>query len=137
MATPVHGKNTFVSVNGDDISGFTNSAELTLGTDAHDRTAFGDDDKRKFPGLNESSFSCEGWYDSTASGGTRDVFTTVRDGNAAVTVIHRPEGTGSTLPQNSFSAVLTSYVESNAVDDIVMWSAEFEVDGAVNQTAQA
>lgn len=137
MATPVHAKSTFVSVDGDDISSFTNSSELSYSAETHDITAYGNDAHAYTPGLNDATFSCEGWYDSTASTGTRGTLLATYQGNAAVTVIHRPEGTGSSLPQNSFSAVMTSYVETNAVDDIVMWSAEFQVSGDIDTTAQS
>jgi hypothetical protein len=58
-------------------------------------------------------------------------------GNAAVTILRQPEGTGTGLPQDSFSAILTSYVETNPVEEKISFSADFQVTGDVTTTAQA
>ena len=37
----VHGKNTFISLNGSDLSAFTNTSELGRTADSHDVTTYG------------------------------------------------------------------------------------------------
>jgi hypothetical protein len=52
------------------------------------------------------------------------------------TIIRRCEGTGTGKPQESFSAVITSYVETNPVADMVTWSCEATVSDSVTRTTQ-
>ena len=86
-------------------------------------------------GLTDSKFTMSGTYDSTAVTGPRAALNPLLA--TTVAVIRQPEGAGTGKPQDSFSAVLTGYVETNPVADMVKWSAEFQVSGAVNSTAQA
>lgn len=133
----IHGKNTFISVDGDDFSAYTNSSEFSKSTDTHETTAYGDDAKEHSPGLNDATFSMEGHYDSTASTGPRAALNAVYAGNVAVEIIRRPEGTGSSLPEDTFNAVLTTYAETSPVGDMVTWSAEWQVTGDVDPSPQS
>lgn len=132
----IHGKNTHVEVDSNDLSQYTNSSEFSYTADSHDTTHYGDDGHVFSPGLTNGTFTMSGTYDSTASTGPRAVLEPLI-GAEAVTVIRQPEGTGSSLPQDSFSGLLTSYTESNPVADMVTWSAEFQISGAVDSTAQS
>lgn len=134
----IHSKNTYISINAVDLSAYvTQSSELNKTTDTHEVTAYGNDFKAYAPGLIDGTFSCEGTYDSTASTGTRAALNAVHAGNVAVEIIRRPEGTGSSLPEDTFDAVMTSLVETSAVGDMIMWSAEFQISGDVDTTAQS
>jgi len=131
----VHGKNTFVSVGGTDLSDFTDSSELNRTADSHDTTTYGNDSHRKSGGLLDGKFTMSGTYDNTASTGPRAVLEPKLGTTTAV--VRQPEGTGAGKPQDSFNAVLVSYVETSPTADMVKWSAEFEIDGDVNSEAQA
>lgn len=132
----IHGKKTVFTVDGTDLSAYTNTSEFGKTTDTHDTSAYGDDAKEYSPGLNDATFTCGGHYDSTASTGPRAKLNSVYAGNAAVALLRQPEGAGGGLPQDSFNAILTSYVETNPVGDYIMWSADFQVTGDVDTTAQ-
>lgn len=131
-----HGKDTVLKVNSNDISQYTTESELSETTDTHESTTYGADDHGFDPGLNNGTFTCSGIYDSTASTGPRAVFKAVKALNAAVTVLRQDEGTGSGKPQDSFSGILTSYVQTNPVADMIKWKADFQITGAVNSAAQ-
>ena len=133
----IHGKDTFVSVDGDDLSAFTNTSEFTQTADSHDVTTYGKDGHVYQGGLTDGTFTMGGTYDSTASTGPRAVLNAILQAATAVTVIRQPEGTGSSLPQDSFSGLLTSYVETSPVADMVAWTAEFQISGDVNSAAQS
>lgn len=132
----IHGKNTVFKVNSNDISAYTSESEIPRATDTHDVTAYGASAHAFAPGLNSATATASGTYDSTASTGPRAVFLAVYAGNAAVTVIRQPEGTGSGKPQDSFSAILTGYTETNPVADMIKWKADFQVTGNITTTAQ-
>ena len=131
-----HGKDTFVSVGGADISTYCNNSELSRTGDSHDTTGYSPaGDAHEYEGgLVDGKFTCSGVYDSTAVTGPRAV---LEPKLATKTpVIRRPEGTGAGKPEDSFQGLLTSYVETSPVADMVTWSAEFQVSGAVTSAAQ-
>lgn len=131
-----HGKDTFVSVAGTDLSQYTMSSEFSRSVDTHDVTGYGSSSKSFIGGLTDATFSMEGNYNDTAGTGPRAVLNANVDGDA-IAIIRRPEGTGSGLPEDSFNAILTSYVETSPVADRVTWSAEFQVSGDVTSSTQA
>src|SRR5689334_4751670 len=112
-----HGKNTVVKVGSDDISPFTNSSELERGADDHDVTCYGADDHAYKGGLGNHTFKCSGIYDSTATTGTRDILAGTE--GTTVSITRQPEGTGAGKPQDAFSMVVTKYVETNPVADMI------------------
>jgi len=131
-----HGKSTYISIAGHDISVYCNTSNLERGSDSHDVTTygataheFGDD------ALTTASFSCGGVYDNTTSG-PHDVLAPLVAG-AKVTLIRRPEGTGSGLPQESVSIKITKYVETNPVADYVSWQLDAQCSGAITDSNQA
>lgn len=132
----VHSKNTVITVDGNDLSAFTNTSEFNPTTDEHDVTTYGKDGRVFAGGLTNGSFTMGGFYDSTAMTGPRAVLQALKAG-PPVTVVRQPEGAGVGLPQDSFSGLLTSYQESAPVADYQQWSATFRVSGDVDSTAQA
>jgi hypothetical protein len=130
----VHGKNTFISLNGSDLSPFTNTSTFGRGADSHDVTTYGKNDHVFEGGLGLNTASMGGIYDNSATG-PRDVIEPLV--GTVVTLIRRPEGTGTGKPQDSVSALVTSYVETNPVADMVTWSCELQPSDAVTSTNQA
>lgn len=130
-----HGKLTQITVATKDISPYCKTSSYEMNGAAHDTTGYGSNSVRRDPGLKDGKFSCGGTYDTTALLGPRNALHALVA--TKVAVIRKPEGTGTGKPQDSFTAVLTKYVETNPVDDYVSWSAEFEIDGDVTTTSQA
>ena len=130
-----HGKDTVFKVNAVDLSAFTTSSEISRGADEHDVTGYGKSAHVVQGGLLKGSFSAEGTYDSTATTGPRDALKDLPGTN--VTVIRQPEGTGSSKPQDSFTALITEYVETNPVADMIKWSVKGTISDTINDTAQS
>jgi hypothetical protein len=131
----VHGKETVVKVDANDLSAYVNTSEFTRGADEHDVTTYGKDDGVYQGGIRRHQFVMSGVYDSTAGTGPRGVLGGAE--GTSMAIIRQPEGTGSGLPQDSFNGLLTSYVETNPVADMIAWSATFRVSGPVTDTAQS
>lgn len=129
-----HGKDTVIKVGSADISQYCNASELTRSADSHDTTTYGNVAHRKDGGLLDGKFTCSGVYDTTLVSGPRAVLEPLLGQKASVT--RRGEGTGAAKPQDLFSAVLTTYVETNPVADYISWSSEWELDGDVDSTPQ-
>jgi hypothetical protein len=128
-----HGRLTKVTIATKDVSPYIKTSTYERGADVHDTTGYGVADKKKAGGLRETKFTCSGVYDNTVSVGPRIVL----HGNEGTTmpIVRNVEGTGTGKPNDAFNAVLAKYTETNPVDDMVTWSADFEIDGAVTTTA--
>lgn len=129
----VHGKNTFISLGGSDISPYTNTSEFGRKSDKHDVTCYGQENHVYAGGLGDGSATAGGTYDNTA-GGPRDVIEPLI--GTTVTLIRRIEGTGAGRPQDSVSVLIEEYVETAPVADMVTWSVTMQPSGAVTSTDQ-
>lgn len=132
-----HGKDTVVKVDGTDLSAYTNESEITETTDTHVTSAYGVEAHTFGVGLDGGTFTMGGTYDSTAATGPRAKIKIVRAAKAAVTILRQPEGTGAGLPQDSFSAICTSYKESAPVADMIKWTSDWQITGPVTITPQS
>lgn len=129
----IHGKNTYVSLNGTDLSTFTRSTTYNQEYDTHDVTTYGKTRKVYIGGLGDGTVTLEGWY-SDSSNNPRDVIVPLMGTN--VTFTFRPEGTGSGKPQDSMDVVVGSYNESNPVDNVIQWTCELQMSDSVTVTGQ-
>jgi hypothetical protein len=131
----VHGKNTFVSIAGTSLSGYSNSVEFTRSSDTHDVTTFGKNSKVYAPGLKDGTAKLEGIYDSTAGTGPGAVLRPLV-GAASVVLKFRPEGTGTGKPEAEVSVLVNEYAESAPVADMITWSASLQLSDDIDDTAQ-
>jgi hypothetical protein len=131
----VHGKVTFVSLDGDDLSQYCDNSELKFEADEHDVTTYGNDGHVFLGGLTSGTVTVSGKYDNTASTGPRAVLLPLR--GTVVVLIHRPEGTGASLPQDEVDVLVKSYVQTHPVADYIMWSVELTMSGDVDSAAQS
>lgn len=129
----VHGKNTVVTLDGDDLSAFTNTSEIKKTADSHDVTAYGADAHAFAGGLLNGTVTMGGTYDGTTAG-PRDVITPLL--GTLVTFVRRPEGTGAGLAQDSCTVLVTGYTETNPVADMVSWQCDMQISGDVTTTDQ-
>jgi len=130
----IHGKNTFISLNGADLSPYVDTSDLKRGSDEHDLTTYGKSAHVVGGGLLNGSGSMSGIYDNTAGTGPRAVIRPLI--GTTVTLIRRPEGTGVGKPQDSGTVLVKSYVETNPVADYVKWSCEMTLSDTVTSTTQ-
>jgi hypothetical protein len=130
----VHGKTTKLTVATKDISPFTKTSSYEGDADVHDTTGYGATAHTKAGGLLDGKFTCGGTYDNTVSVGPRNAIKPLL--GTSVVVTRKPEGTGTGLPLDTFTAVVVKYTETNPVDDMVTWAAEFEISDVVATTAQ-
>jgi len=130
----IHGKDTFISLNGSNLSPYTNTSELGREADEHDVTTYGQTTHIVQGGLLGGAASMSGIYDNTAGSGPRAVIRPLIGTN--VTLIRRPEGTGTGKPQDSVTVHVKSYKETNPVADMVAWESELTLSGPVTSTVQ-
>jgi hypothetical protein len=131
----VRGTDTYISLNAVDLSQYLNNAEFNRTSDVGDITGFGKNSHVKQGLLLDSKGSIEGIYDNTASTGPRAVIEPLI--GTTVTLIRRPEGTGTGKPQDSVSVVVVGYKETSPVAEFVKFAVELEGSDDVTTTSQA
>jgi hypothetical protein len=130
-----HGKSTKISVDGDDLSAYSNTSEFEEGSDEHDVTTYGKNAHVVQGGLLTGKFTMGGVYENTAAVTPKALLPPLI--GTVVEVIRQPEGLGTGKPTQTFDALLTKYVETAPVADMVTWSAEFTRSDETARTSQA
>lgn len=130
----IHGKDTFISLDGDNLSAFTNTSTLTRTADSHDVTTYGQGAHVYAGGLQDGTAAIGGIYDNTAATGPRGVIEPLI--GTVVVLVRQPEGVGAGKPTDTVNVLVTQYVETNPVADMVTWTAELQLSGPVASTVQ-
>lgn len=124
----VHGSETVILLDENDISVWTDKSDGKFTADEHDSTCYGAEGHEVVPGLKKHGYSIGGKYVSGATGTHAYVKALV---GTKVTFEKRPEGTGASLPTETSMVHVKEYNESSPVADIVRWTAELTVSGVV------
>lgn len=131
--TFTHGKDTYVSLDGEDISPYTNNVAYNRSADSHDTTTFGKRAHTYQGGLKDGTATLTGIYDNTAAGPRAVVGPLL---GTVVELVYRPEGTGATKPEDTVDVLVTAYEETSPVADMVAWSATCQLSDDVVTTDQ-
>ena len=131
-----HSSDTFVSIDDVDISEFTDNSEISRKIDTHDVTTYGKNSHVYETGLLDGTGKISGTYENGVASPPAILKPLIAAGEA-VTFIRQSEGTGAGLPQDSVSVFVTSYTETNAVADMIKWSADLQFTDDVDTTPQA
>lgn len=131
----VHGKGTAHTINGDDLSIYSNSVTFKRSADTHDVTTFGKNAKVYREGLTDGEATISGIYDNTELVSPGAVLRPLC-GAAPVVLVYMPEGSASGRPSATVDVLVTAYEETAPVADMVTWSATLQlsdeiVDGVV------
>lgn len=131
----VHGKGTVTTIDGDDLSAYSNSVQFNRSADTHDVTTFGKNSKVYAAGLKDGTATIEGIYDNTALTGPGAVLRPLV-GAAAVVLTYKPEGTGAGKPLATVDVLVTAYEETAPVADMVTWSCSLQLSDDIADTSQ-
>jgi hypothetical protein len=132
--TPTHGKLTVLKIAANDISPATKTSNFSGSADVHDTSGYGVIARTKAGGVKDGKFTASGSYDIQATTGTPTLLEG-QEGNS-MSLTRQVAGAGTTKPQEVFTGILSKFDVSAPFDDMVTWSAEWEVSGVVNRTAQ-
>ena len=130
----VHGRNTVILLDANDLSAFCNESEFGQEADSHDVTTYGKNSKVYQGGLKDASFSMGGTYDNGASGPKAIIEPLI---GTVVPLVRRPEGTGVGLPEETVDVLVTGYTETNPVADMITWSAECQCSDDITSADQS
>jgi hypothetical protein len=130
----VQAKHTEIIVDGQNVGQWCNDSTIEKSSGTEDNTLYGKDAIVKDPTLLTGTCSFGGKYDSDTAGPRAVLLPLV---GTSVTIKYRPEGSGSGLPQSSFTAVITKYTETAPVAGYRAWTCETEPSDVWDETAQA
>ena len=132
MPTFAHGKSTDFAL--DDTGGSSRNLSNTLTDvsfpqtiDTAETTAFGSSNKSYIVGLKDTTISVSGIWDATVDGyisGTEP---------ASRSFIYGPAGSTGGNVKYTGEAIMTNYAVSNPVGDVVTFSMDLQVTGAVTR----
>jgi hypothetical protein len=134
MPTFRHGKSTVFKVDNSggtltDISDTLTDVSFPQSVDTAETSTFGSSAKSYVVGLTDSTLSVSGNFDATDDAHLAGVL-----GQAAsLSFEYGPEGSTAGYVKYTGEAYLTSYEKSGAIGDVVSYSAEFQVTGAITR----
>lgn len=143
----VHGKNAYVAMEASvgagsvtDYSAYFNDVSLSRSIETAETTTFGDDDKEYIVGLKDATVSLSGLFDATMDNVLAGLL------GAGKVVVHLATNGGTASASNpvykldggtgDFSApgaIITSYDISPAVGDVIPFSVDIQVSGAITR----
>jgi len=130
----VHGKDSVFKLDNSggsltDISSYVNNVDFPETSDVSETTTLGADNKTYIAGLKDSTIGLSGLWDSTADA----IFGAVVGQSATLSFEYSPEGTTGGNVKYTGEAILTSYAISSPVGDVVGYSADMQVSGAITR----
>lgn len=131
----VHGKHTVVSLDGVDLTDYSNNSTLEITADSHDTTTYGKNSHVFSGGLLNGTATISGFYDSTAVTGPKAAIQPLV--GTVVELIHQPEGEGLGLPQDRVDVLVTKYTQTHPVADYVTWTVDLQFSDDVDSSVQA
>ena len=113
-----------------DLSSYINEASMPRDIETAETTAFGSSAKSYIVGLTDATISISGMFDSTADGYLAGVV-----GQAAtLSFEYGPLGSTAGMVKYLGECILTSYELSSPVGDVVTFSGDLQVTGAITRT---
>ena len=113
-----------------DLSSYINEASMPRDIETAETTAFGASSKAYITGLTDATISFSGMFDATADGYLAGVI-----GQAAtLSFEYGPLGSTASMIKYTGECILTSYELSSPVGDVVTFSADAQVTGAITRT---
>lgn len=143
MPTFIHGKNAAFKLDNStgtltDISNVVNDVGLSRDIETGETTSFGNSSKTYIVGLSDATISVSGSYDATVDAHLEGTIAALLGGTLASASFEvGPQGTAATSIKYSGEALITSYEVSPAVGDVVTFSLDLQVTGAVTRGTYA
>ena len=130
----VHGKNSVFKLDNSggsltDISTYVNNVDFPETADVAETSTLGSSNKSFVVGLKDATIGLAGLWDATADA----IFGAVVGQTVTLSFEYSPEGTASGKVKYTGEAILTNYAISSPVGDVVGYSADLQVSGAVTR----
>lgn len=113
-----------------DLSTYITEVSMPRDIETAETTAFGSTAKSYITGLTDATISMSGLFDSVADGYLAGVL----GQSTALSFNYGPLGSTAGMIKYTGTAILTSYELSSSVGDVVTFSADLQVTGAITRT---
>lgn len=139
MPTFRHGKGSYFQLDNSsgslvDLSSYINEVGFPREVETGETTAFGSSAKSYIVGLSDATISISGMFDATVDAHISGVITALGSGSQATASFeYGPEGSAGSRIKYSGECLITSYEVSGSVGDVVTFSLELQVTGAVTR----
>ena len=130
----VHGKDSVFKLDNasgslTDISAFVNNVDFPETADVAETSVLGASNKTYIVGLKDATIGLSGFFDATADA----IYGAVIGQSATLSFEYSPEGTASGKIKYTGECIMTNYALSSPVGDVVAYSADLQVSGAVTR----
>ena len=130
----VHGKDSVFKLDNasgslTDISAFVNNVDFPETADVAETSVLGASNKTYLVGLKDATIGLTGFFDATADA----IFGAVIGQSATLSFEYSPEVTASGKIKYTGECILTNYALSSPVGDVVAYSGDLQVSGAVTR----
>ena len=112
-----------------DISTYVNNVDFPETADVAETSVLGASNKTYIVGLKDATISLSGLFDATVDA----ILVAVVGQTATLSFEYSPEGTASGKIKYTGECILTNYAMSSPVGDVVAYSADLQVSGAVTR----
>lgn len=134
----VHGKDAAFKIDNasatlTDLTAYVDSVDFSQSVDTAESTTMGKEAKTYLVGLSDATMSISGKYDSTASTGPDVTLSGLVGYDTPVDFEYGPEGSANGATKYSGTCILTGYAISAPVGDVVTFTADFQVTGAITK----
>jgi predicted secreted protein len=126
-----HGKSTRVLIGSSDLSTYFNDTSVSTSVETAETTTYGvaGDSKTYVTGLNDSTISISGKFDSTVDAHLAGVL----GQDATLSFEYGPAGSTVGYIKFTGEAIMTKYDLSSPVGDVVSFSCDFQITGEVTR----
>jgi hypothetical protein len=124
----IHGKNGYLTLNSQNVSGFLDNKGLDKTNDVLEVTTFGSNSKSYINGLQDATFSLSGNWDATIDG-----YLATMEDLATIPFLYAPQGNSNGNVKFTGNALITSFNISQGVNDKVTFSLNLQVTGGVTR----
>ena len=112
-----------------DISTYVNNVDFPETADVAETSTLGSSAKSYVVGLKDATIGLSGLFDATLDA----IAGAVVGQSATLSFQYSPEGTASGKVKYTGEAIMTNYSLSSPVGDVVAWSCDLQVSGAVTR----
>jgi len=130
----VHGKDSVIKIDNasgslTDVSSYVNNVDFPQTADVAETSVLGATNKTFIVGLKDASMSIAGLWDATMDA----ILGVVVGQSATLSFEYSPEGTSSGKVKFTGEMICTNYAPTSPVGDVVGYSADFQITGAVTR----